>query len=289
MDKWDELRTAYMVAKLGTVTAASSALGIHRATIIRHIDSLEAALGAKVFLRHARGYTMTETGRDLLRVASFTEEQFAQLAGRARGRTSDVSGDLIVTSVEMMAHFMVPALAEFSELYPDTRVQYVISGKLMSLDYGEAHVALRGGPKPEDPENVVQPFFRMKTGLYASDSYVDRFGLPRSAAQFGDHRFVMDEQRGLERPFQKWLGERVSDDDTVLRCANQRVRWQAILGGMGMGFCPAHEARSLGLQEVIAPKPEWDREFWLVTHVDLHRTAKVQAFLTILKDQVARS
>ena len=54
MEKWDEMRTAYMVAKLGTVSAASDVLGIHRATIIRHIDSLEAALGAKIFLRHAR-------------------------------------------------------------------------------------------------------------------------------------------------------------------------------------------------------------------------------------------
>ena len=28
---------------------------------------------------------------------------------------------------------------------------------------------------------------------------------------------------------------------------------------------------------------EWDAQFWLVTHVDLHRTAKVQAVLSALK------
>jgi DNA-binding transcriptional LysR family regulator len=136
MEKWDEMRTAYMVAKLGTVSAASEVLGIHRATIIRHIDSLEAALGVKIFLRHARGYTMTETGQDLLRVASATEEQFAELADRARGHAHDVSGELIVTSVEVMADFMLPALQMFRTRYPETHVQYLISGKLMNLDYG---------------------------------------------------------------------------------------------------------------------------------------------------------
>mgnify|MGYP000110694370 CR=1 FL=1 len=38
------------------------------------------------------------------------------------------------------------------------------------------------------------------------------------------------------------------------------------------------------LVEVMAPRPEWDAPLWIVTHVDLHRTRKVQAFLTVLKD-----
>ena len=41
MEKWAELRTAYQVAKLGTVSAAATALGFHRATVNRHIDVLE--------------------------------------------------------------------------------------------------------------------------------------------------------------------------------------------------------------------------------------------------------
>ena len=55
MDKWTELRTAYQVAKLGTVSAAAERLGFHRATVNRHIDILEAELGARIFIRHARG------------------------------------------------------------------------------------------------------------------------------------------------------------------------------------------------------------------------------------------
>ena len=84
MDNWDEIRTAYNVARIGTVSGAAEVLGVHHATVIRHIDALEGRLGVKLFQRHARGYTPTEAGQDLLRVAQATDDQFAQLAGRIK-------------------------------------------------------------------------------------------------------------------------------------------------------------------------------------------------------------
>lgn len=76
---WDEIRTAFYVARAGTVSGAAEELGVHHATVIRHIDSLESLLGVKLFQRHARGYTATEAGKDLFRVAQTTEDQFSQM------------------------------------------------------------------------------------------------------------------------------------------------------------------------------------------------------------------
>ena len=86
MENWDEIRTAFQVARLGTVSGAAEVLGVHHATVIRHIDALEKRLGVKLFQRHARGYTPTESGRDLLAVAQTTEEQFAHLVSRIKGQ-----------------------------------------------------------------------------------------------------------------------------------------------------------------------------------------------------------
>ena len=92
MEAWDEIRTALHVARLGTVSAAAEALGVHHATVIRHVDALEARLGARLFQRHARGYAPTEAGRDLLGVAQDAEDRFAQLAGRIRGQGDGTAG-----------------------------------------------------------------------------------------------------------------------------------------------------------------------------------------------------
>ena len=60
MNNWDEVKTALHVARIGTVSGAADVLGVHHATVIRHIDALEEQLGVKLFQRHPRGYTATE-------------------------------------------------------------------------------------------------------------------------------------------------------------------------------------------------------------------------------------
>ena len=107
MENWDEIRTAFQVARLGTVSGAAEVLGVHHATVIRHIDALEKRLGAKLFQRHARGYTPTEAGRDLLLVAQTTEEQFGQLASRIKGQGETVTGELVVTAITGIADLIV--------------------------------------------------------------------------------------------------------------------------------------------------------------------------------------
>jgi len=41
IDNWNLIRTAYTIAKLGTESAAASELNLHRATVMRHVDTLE--------------------------------------------------------------------------------------------------------------------------------------------------------------------------------------------------------------------------------------------------------
>lgn len=52
MDKftdWQDLKVAYTVAKLGTLSAAAEHLEIHHSTVLRRINSLEEALGRGYF------------------------------------------------------------------------------------------------------------------------------------------------------------------------------------------------------------------------------------------------
>jgi DNA-binding transcriptional LysR family regulator len=174
IDTWDEIRTAYQVARLGTVSGAADVLGVHHATVIRHIDALEKRLGTRLFQRHSRGYTPTEAGRDLLSVAQTTEEQFGQLVSRIKGRGEVVAGELVLTSIPGLAGLLAPVLAAFQADHPAVILRYLTDERVFRLDYGEAHVAIRAGSVPQEPDNVVQPLQRLRTGLYAARSYVAR-------------------------------------------------------------------------------------------------------------------
>ncbi|WP_225026832.1 LysR family transcriptional regulator [Xinfangfangia pollutisoli] len=285
MENWDEIRTAYQVARLGTVSGAADVLGVHHATVIRHIDALEKRLGTRLFQRHARGYTPTEAGRDLLTVAQATDEQFVQLGNRIKGQGESVSGELVVTSISGLSSLLVPVLASFQAKYPEVVVRFLTDMRLFRLDYGEAHVAIRAGAAPEEPDNVVQPLVRIKTGLYASESYVAEHGRPAGEDDLAGHRFILPDNEAARAPFYRWLRERVGADRCIFRTTEPQALEQALREGIGIGFLSGHRAEEgEGLVEILPPRSEWDSPLWIVTHVDLHRTRKVQAFVTHLKE-----
>jgi DNA-binding transcriptional LysR family regulator len=283
---WDEIRTAYHVARAGTVSGAAEALGVHHATVIRHIDALEDRLGVKLFQRHPRGYSSTEAGQDLLQVAQATDDQFAQLVSRIRGRGDAVSGELVVTSLAFVSPRLTPTLARFQELYPDVVVRFLTSEEVLRLEYGEAHVALRAGAKPDNPDNVVQPFVPLTVSFFASKDYVDRNGRPESLDDLDGHRFVTLDDFASRAPVMRWMVGRVPPANMIFRASDNRVIRDAILEGVGIGALTCWEAeRHPDLVQLFEPREEWSAPLWLVTHVDLHRTTKVQTFLSFLKEE----
>lgn len=280
MEHWNELRTALTLARLGTVSAAAEALGVHRATVNRHIDVLEQDFGAPLFQRHARGYTLTETGQQMLDVVARADEMFTDLAGKSRGRAGKLSGKLIVTTLSGFASLIMPAIRSFHQSHPEIELEFVAGAQLSRLEHGDAHVAFRAGPKPETPDYVVQIYGMIRFGLYVSQDYVNRKGMPRPS-RLGDHLFVGTIEDTSPLPYARWMSQNVAPQQLALTSRSQNVQSAAILEGLGLGFLPEFEAVGDNrLLSVAPPSEDWSAPLWTVTHVDLHRTEKVQSFLT---------
>lgn len=283
LSSWSDIRTAYHVARLGTLSAAAAYLGIHHATAIRHIDALEHKLDCKLFHRHPRGYVPTTAGQDLLRIAGATEDQFTQMASRLRGQNDRVAGELVVTTLSGMSQAFAPIFIAFQRKYPEVTISHIAQERVLKLEYGEAHVAVRAGPKPQEPDNVVQPLSRLPMALYAHKDYVLEYGL-LEGSDWRKHRFVTGMKDGLRKPFGPWEDANIPPESVVFRAAQMRTREDAVLAGAGIGFLMQLTGESHpDMVEMLPPQPEWDSVLWLVTHVDLHRTAKVQAFLKFVK------
>jgi DNA-binding transcriptional LysR family regulator len=178
-------------------------------------------------------------------------------------------------------------LVSFQEQNPDISIRFLTGERLFRLEYGEAHVAIRAGNVPEQPDNVVQPFRAMKVGLFAHRSYIDKFGKPSGIEDFGNHRFVSHDDMQMRAPFFKWMQAVVPKKAMTFRCLDTNTLTEAILNGAGIGFMGYEDGqKNPDLFEIHPHLDEWDAPLWLVTHVDLHRTPKVQAILKFLKDSV---
>nr|WP_319385006.1 LysR family transcriptional regulator [uncultured Roseibium sp.] len=284
MEKWTELRTAYHVAKLGTVSAASRALGAHRATVNRHIDALEEELGARIFIRNPKGYTLTEYGEDLLKVAQKTDELLEDLVDRAKGRDRSIEGEIKITSLQPIANALMEPVAAFRSANPNCQVTIISTEDLKRLEHGEAHIALRAGPKPEHPDYVVQAFGRVGLNLYAHASYLSRKGTPDNVTDMARHEFVMPPENESRLAIWSWIYERIGTPNVAVAANDPFVVREAVLAGLGLGVLS--DVDVAGRHDVYAVLPgneDWAVPLWLVTHVDLHRTEKVQEMLAQIK------
>jgi DNA-binding transcriptional LysR family regulator len=98
------------------------------------------------------------------------------------------------------------------------------------------------------------------------------------------HQFIGPESPDNRAPFYRWLRDKVPAEAIAFRITEPAANLEALKAGLGLGFCTSHFAsQNPDLVQVFAPRPEWAAPLWIVTHVDLHRTLKVQSFLTHLK------
>ena len=286
LNLWTEIRTAAQVARLGRVSAAAEALGMHHSSVIRHIDLLEERLHARLFQRHARGYTPTEAGNELLRTAGLMDEQVSQMLGRIETAGQQVSGQLIVTALPSLERYVLPVIGRFQAAHPHLRVHYRSDERPYELASGEAHVALRGGARPAQPDYVVSHLADFRVGLFCTPGYAKAHGLPRTPDDLAAHRFVVAEGESARAPFQQWLLNRLPEENLVLRTPQPSVAYWAVMQGLGIGFLH-HATPDPGLIALFpdfAPA-EWVTPVWLVTHVDLHRSNKVGSFARFIQGE----
>ncbi len=286
LEPWDEVRTALHVARAGTVSGAAASLGVHHATVIRHIDALEDRIAVKLFQRHAKGYTPTEAGRALFDVASETEQRFEQLATRLQDLQEGISGPLVVTTIPELGPLVLSVLAEMVGNYPQISPCLRMDARVLRLEYGEAHVALRAGRQPQEPDNVVQTLGKLPVALYGARSYLDRHGVPQQDAELAAHGFIGMGESDERPPFASWLkglGARIAFTSN-----DHATRLGAIRQGLGLGFLLQGQGEAEGLIRVMDSRDDWASPIWLVTHVDLHRSPKVQACVRLIRTAIAR-
>jgi DNA-binding transcriptional LysR family regulator len=188
---WDKLRIFHAAAEAGSFTHAGEALNMSQSAVSRQVSALERDLNTPLFHRHARGLVLTEQGDLLYRTA---QDVFMKLAATeillsdSRGRPS---GELrVTTTVALGSTWLTPRLGEFVNLYPDIRLQLILSDEELDLGMREADVAIRLQP-PSQNDLVRRKLFTVHNHIYASHGYVQKFGAPKTLQELDKHRIVI--------------------------------------------------------------------------------------------------
>ncbi|MDE2490783.1 MAG: LysR family transcriptional regulator [Elusimicrobia bacterium] len=128
------LATFLTVADAGRVLAGARALNLSQPAVTAQIRRLESQLGTTLFLRSARGVSLTPAGRRLYdsarRVHALLERSLEELAPGGEGAPSLQ----IAASTTIAGHVLPPLIAEFARRRPGARVRLSVGNTDEVLD-----------------------------------------------------------------------------------------------------------------------------------------------------------
>lgn len=114
----------YYAAKYKNITRAAAALGSSQPNITRMIKLLEAESGSRLFVREARGITLTEAGERLFAHIKDAVIQLEHAQEEMSLQNTDDMGTVEIGATETALHlFLLDALRSFREEYPGVRIK----------------------------------------------------------------------------------------------------------------------------------------------------------------------
>jgi len=282
MNKWNEIRTAYKLAQYQTLSATAEDMGVHRSTVMRHIDALEAELGVVLFQRNDKGYIPTEAGLEIMRLGEVTENHFSQLTLQIQSREQALAGKLTITAVSDVASALMPYIKEYQASYPLMRVDFVGDIRNYNLEYAEADIAIRSGAKPSTPDNIVFPMADIEIVLCAHQSYIDTMG-EVTESSLSQHRFIALKERPKQLLWNEWIYEHIPEQNIVFLCSSMQVGVRALEAGCGISAMPKVIVEESADLVIVSPSLSWTFPLWALVHRDMFHLSKIKAFIDILK------
>jgi DNA-binding transcriptional LysR family regulator len=280
-----------VVARRG-FARAGAALGVRKSTVSRRLGGLEERLGVRLLERSGRGHRLTEAGRAYHAEAARLVAEARRLDERTGEARGTPQGTLRIATLALLGELLTPVLAELLLRHPRLSVELALAEQHVDLVAGAHDLALRTGPLP-DSALVARRLGTLRTGCYASPSYLARAGTPRAPGDLAGHEAVLLAPPGSDEVwfFGEGRSARTVPVSGRLRVASPRAALAAARAGLGLVRLPASLAaddlRAGLLVQVLGADTPPGLPVLAVHAGGRHVPAKVRALLDLLAERGA--
>lgn len=135
----EQYKVFYQVAESGSISRAAKALFVSQPAVTKSIKTLEKELDVILFLRNAKGVTLTREGEILYEYVKIAFDQLEQGEKRIKQlKDNDFGSVRIGISNILCKYYFIPFLKNFHEQYPKLKIEIVNRTSPETLELLEA-------------------------------------------------------------------------------------------------------------------------------------------------------
>ena len=285
------LREFAAVVEHGSFTAAADALNVSTSFVSREIKRLEERLNARLLHRTTRKLQLTDMGRiyydrglEIRGLLDSLESEMADLQERAKGL-------IRITAPGLYAdRYVAPALAEFTDKYPEVSIELDTSMKVVDIVDDGFDLAVRMSTL-EDSSLIARKIAPRRIMVSASPAYLNRRGCPEEPEDLRSHNC-------LTFPDMPWRfgypdGVRSMRVQGSWSCDNGRALVAAAERGVGLirttDYYVAAQLRRGELEVVLEDFEVEDAATWIVFPARDHLPTRIRFLIEFLCERLKRS
>ena len=280
------IQSFHAVAHEGSIAAATAAGAGTRATLSRHIASLESEMGVTLFKRVGEGLTLTLSGEELFQLAS-------EINTAARGWLAAVSSyqDLVkgpvrlIVSSGIASRILPKIISKLAILEPAIEVELVVDGGSKNMSMHKADISIHTFP-PTQINLLTRKLGEMEFGAYASVDYLERRGTPLTISDLESHDLVGEDQMTTFQDQLQAYGIDLSKMMIRFRCDNPAISWNLITSGCGIGVGQLRYGDTDPLVKRIFPElPAFNLPIWMSSHSELKTSPRVRFTFDLIAEE----
>lgn len=266
---WEDMRLFLAVARAGGLSGAEESTGASAATLGRRVASLEKSLNVRLVERGARGYVLTQAGRDLVRQL----EDMDQVAGaiKAWSESGSVRRRVRISAGEWTARLLIDHVSEFWSEEADWTPEFLADLRARDVARRQIDIGVRNS-RPKQPWLAGVKVGTVEFAVYRA----------RSVPPERDLGWIGLVEDDAHSPTGLWLQENHGDDIAVT-VNRASLALSLVRRGKVKMLLPCFVGDAFAdLARAGEPVESLTTERWLVMHQDERHEPAVRSALTAL-------
>jgi len=248
------------VAQCRSFADAAAELRLSKATVSKAVGRIEARLGARLIIRTARRFALTDAGRQLaVRAAHILAEgEAAEDAVMAQATVPRGLVRLAVPTSFGLLH-VAPLLPEFLASFREVSIDLHLSDAMVDIVGENFDAAIRIAVQPRSTL-IARRLCEMPRYLVGSPGYLNKYGRPKHPLDLAQHRCLTYSYTVTTEIWHFTKGAKSTSvrPSGPMRVNNGDAMMPALIAGTGLGVLPEFILReALRANQLERLLPDW--------------------------------